>query len=147
MKDYTNYKKNNMKYLILTLIPFLSFAQVDVPDQYWINDSDFENKINVKEAFGDDNNLPVVVEFWAKFNESNCFAEWDKLQNVIYYRVDIAKAPEAKKKYRVRMAPTIILFKDGIRETVWKAGLDLELPTDLKEIQEAINETNKASKF
>ena len=50
-----------MKYLILTLIPFLSFAQVDVPDQYWINDSDFENKINVKEAFGDDNNLPVNV--------------------------------------------------------------------------------------
>ena len=147
MKDYTNYKKNNMKYLILTLIPFLSFAQVDVPDQYWINDSDFENKINVKEAFGDDNNLPVVVEFWAKFNESNCFAEWDKLQNVIYYRVDIAKAPEAKKKYKVRMAPTLIIYKDGIRETVWKAGLDLELPTDLKEIQEAINETNKASKF
>ena len=147
MKDYTNYKKNNMKYLILTLIPFLSFAQVDVPDQYWINDSDFENKINVKEAFGDDNNLPVVVEFWAKFNESNCFAEWDKLQNVIYYRVDIAKAPEAKKKYRVRMAPTIILFKDGIRETVWKAGLDLVLPADLEEIQEAINEVNKASKF
>ena len=136
-----------MKYLILTLIPFLSFAQVDVPDQYWINDSDFENKINVKEAFGDDNNLPVIVEFWAKFNEANCFADWDKLQDVIYYRVNIAEAPEAKKKYRVRMAPTIILFKDGIRETVWKAGLDLELPTDLKEIQEAINETNKASKF
>ena len=25
------------------------------------------------------------------------------------------------------MAPTIILFKDGIKETVWKAGLDLDL--------------------
>ena len=136
-----------MKYLILLLIPFISFSQVDVPDEYWINDSDFENKINVKQAFGDDNNLPVVVEFWAKFNEANCFAEWDKLENVIYYRVDIGKAPEAKKKYRVRMAPTIILFKDGIRETVWKAGLDLELPTNLEEIQEAINEVNKASKF
>ena len=135
-----------MKYLLI-LIPFLSFSQVDVPDQYWISDSDFENKINEKKAFGDDNNLPVVVEFWAKFNEANCFAEWDELEDVIYYRVDIAKAPNAKKKYRVRMAPTIILFKDGIKETVWKAGLDLELPTDLEEIQEAINETNKASKF
>ena len=136
-----------MKYLILLLIPFISFSQVDVPEKYWINDSNFEDKINVKEAFGDDNNLPVVVEFWAKFNEANCFAEWDKLNNVIYYRVDIGKAPTAKKKYKVRMAPTIILFKDGIRETVWKAGLDLELPTNLEEIQEAINETNKASKF
>ena len=136
-----------MKYLILLLIPFISFSQVDVPEKYWINDSDFEDKINVKQAFGDDNNLPVVVEFWAKFNEANCFAEWDELEDVIYYRVDIAKAPAAKKKYKVRMAPTIILFKDGIKETVWKAGLDLELPTNLEEIQEAINEVNQASKF
>ena len=136
-----------MKYLILLLIPFISFSQVDVPEKYWINDSDFEDKINVKQAFGDDNNLPVVVEFWAKFNEANCFGEWEMLKDAVYYRVDIAKAPEAKKKYRVRMAPTIILFKDGIRETVWKAGLDLELPTDLKEIQEAINEVNQACKF
>ena len=136
-----------MKYLILALIPFISLGQVDVPDEYWLTDTDFENKINVKEAFGDDNTKPVIVEFWAKFNEVNCFAEWDKLEDAIYYRVDIAKAPEAKKKYRVRMAPTIILFKDGIRETVWKAGLDLELPTDLQEIQKAINEVNQASKF
>ena len=135
-----------MKYLLI-LIPFISFAQVDVPDQYWINDSDFENKINEKQAFGDDNNLPVVVEFWAKFNEANCFADWNKLENAIYYRVNIAEAPETKKKYRVRMAPTIILIKDGIKETVWKAGLDLELPTTIKEIQESINEVNKASKF
>ena len=136
-----------MKYLILILIPFLSFSQVEVPDKFWLDDVDFENKINEKQAFGDNNNLPVVVEFWAKFNEVNCFAEWDKLKNAIYYRVDIAKSPEAKKKYRVRIAPTIILFKDGIKETVWKAGLDLELPTNLKEIQESINEVNKANKF
>ena len=135
-----------MKYLLI-LIPFISFAQVDVPEKYWIDDSEFENKINEKVAFGDDNNKPVVVEFWAKFNEANCFNEWEKLQDATYYRVDIAKAPGAKKKYKVRMAPTIILFKDGIKETVWKAGLDLELPTNLEEIQDAINEVNQASKF
>ena len=135
-----------MKYLLI-LIPFISFAQVDVPEKYWIDDNDFENKINEKVAFGDDNNKPVVVEFWAKFNEANCFNEWEKLQDATYYRVDIAKATGAKKKYKVRMAPTIILFKDGIKETVWKAGLDLELPTNLEEIQEAINEVNQASKF
>jgi thiol-disulfide isomerase/thioredoxin len=135
-----------MKYLLI-LIPFISFAQVDVPEKYWIDDSEFENKINEKVAFGDDNNKPVVVEFWAKFNEANCFNEWEKLKDATYYRVDIAKAPGAKKKYKVRMAPTIILFKDGIKEIVWKAGLDLELPTNLEEIQEAINEVNQASKF
>ena len=51
-----------MKYLLI-LIPFISFAQVDVPEKYWIDDSEFENKINEKVAFGDDNNKPVVVEF------------------------------------------------------------------------------------
>ena len=45
------------------------------------------------------------------------------------------------------MAPTIIIFKDGVKEEVWKAGLDLQLPTNLKEIQETINEINNASKF
>ena len=133
--------------LILILIPFLSIAQVDVPEEYWIDDTNFEEKINIKEAFGDDNNKPVVVEFWAKFNEVNCFAEWEDIENAKYYRVDIAKAPETKKKYKVRMAPTIIIFKGGIKETAFKAGLDLELPTDLEEIQETINEINNANKF
>ncbi len=136
-----------MKYLILILIPFLSFSQQDVPEKYWIDDSGFEKAINTNEAFGDDQTKPVVVEFWAKFNEVNCFADWDKLKNVTYYRVDIAKAPEAKKKYRVRMAPTLIIFKDGIKQTVFKAGLDLMLPADLNEIQETINEINTASQF
>ena len=137
-----------MKYLIiLILIPFLSFSQSDVPDEYWISDNNFEEKINEHKAFGDDDTKPVVIEFWAKFNEANCFAEWEQLEDAVYYRVNIAEAPEAKKKYRVRMAPTIIIFKGGIKETVFKAGLDLELPADLEEIQEAINEANKASKF
>ena len=136
-----------MKYLFLLLIPFLSFSQQDVPDKYWIDDSNFEEKINEHHRFGDDDKLPIVVEFWAKFNEANCFAEWDKIENAVYYRVDISKASTAKKEYRVRMAPTIILFKGGVKEDIWKAGLDLVLPADLEEIQEAINEVNTASKF
>jgi len=136
-----------MKYLILILIPFLSFSQVNVPNEFWIDDSSFEKSINNNSAFGDDEGKPVVVEFWAKFNEENCFAKWKDLQDAKYYRVDIAKAPASKKKYRVRMAPTIIIFKNGIKEKVFKAGLDLVLPADLNEIQEAINEINTASSF
>ena len=136
-----------MKQLILFLIPFITFAQSEVPEEYWIDDTNFEEKINIKEAFGDDNNKPVVVEFWAKFNEANCFADWDKLENAVYYRVNIANAPNAKKKYKVRMAPTIIIYKDGFKEEVFKAGLDLTLPADLTDVQDAINEVNNASKF
>ena len=136
-----------MKYIIAFLLTFNLYSQQEVPLEYWINDSNFENKINEKEAFGSNLDQIVVVEFWAKFNEANCFGDWNKLKDVVYYRVDIAKAPEAKKKYKVRMAPTLIIFKGGVKETVFKAGLDLVLPADLEEIQESINEINNASKF
>ena len=132
-----------MKYLNLILLLF----SLTIYGQDWITDDNFDSKINEKEAFGDDQSLPVVVEFWAEFNDGNKFVEWDKLENVVYYRADITKCATAKKKYKVRMVPTMIIFKDGIKETIFKAGLDLVLPAELKEIQESINEINNASKF
>ena len=132
-----------MKYLnlILLLLCFNAYGQD------WITDKDFDNKINERSAFGDDQTLPVVVEFWAEFNDGNKFTDWDKLKDVVYYRADISKCPAAKKKFKVRMVPTLIIFKEGIKEEMFKAGLDLMLPADLNEIQEAINEVNKASAF
>tara|TARA_R100001463_G_scaffold16062_1_gene41704 strand:- start:384 stop:785 length:402 start_codon:yes stop_codon:yes gene_type:complete len=129
--------------LILILIPILSFSQVEVPEKYWIDDSNFEDKVSGG-AF-DEKDI-VVVEFWADFNKHNCFSDWDKL-DVPYYRVDISKAPETKNKYRVRMAPTIIIFNRGAKEKVFKAGLDLLLPTNLQEVQESIKEINNENKF
>ena len=132
-----------MKHLNIILL-LLSF---NMSAQEWITDNNFDDKINERQAFGDDQNKPVVVEFYAKFNDVNKFEQWSELKDVIYYRADIAACPAAKKKYKVRMAPTIIIFKDGIKETVFKAGLDLTLPADLNDIQEAINEVNTASQF
>ena len=132
-----------MKYfnLILLLICFNTYGQE------WVTDSNFDSKINEKQAFGDDQTLPVVIEFWAEFNDENKFEDWSKLEDVVYYRADITKCPAAKKKYKVRMVPTIIIFKEGIKETMFKAGLDLMLPAALSEIQEAVNEVNEASAF
>ena len=132
-----------MKYLnlILLLLCFNAYGQD------WITDKDFDNKINERSAFGDDQTLPVVIEFWAEFNDGNKFIDWNKLTNVVYYRADISKCPAAKKKYKVRMVPTLIIFKEGIKEKMFKAGLDLTLPAELNEIQEAVNEINTASKF
>ena len=137
-------KKINMKRFFLVLLlslPLMSFSQE------WIDDSNFEDKINQKSAFGDDEVNVVVVEFWAKFNDVNAFPDWEKIEGAKYYRVDIAKAPAAKKKYRVRMAPTLIVFLDGTKEADFKAGLDLECPVDLEELQETINEAKQASQF
>ena len=136
-----------MRTLILLLISALAHAQSDVPEKYWIDDSNFEDTISNDNAFGDDNNETIVVEFWAKFNEANCFNDWKQIKDASYYRVDISKAPQAKKKYRVRMVPTVLIFKSGSMEKIFKAGLDLTLPVGLAEIQETINEINLASNF
>ena len=132
------------KNIILFIFLFLSFSGYS---QEYIEDSNFEDKINEKSAFDDDETSIVIVEFWAKFNETNAFPDWDKVEGVNYYRVDIAKAPDAKKKYRIRMAPTLIIFKDGINEESFKAGLDLECPVTLDELNEAIEEVKKAGQF
>ena len=131
----------NFILILMLALPLASFSQ------NWADDSSLDKIINSKDAFGDDESSIVVIEFWAKFNESNAFSDWDKLKGVQYYRVDIAKAPKAKKEYRVRMAPTLIIFKDGINEESFKAGLDLECPVDLAELQEAIEEVKTAGAF
>ena len=131
----------NFILILMLALPFASFSQD------WADDSSLNKIINNKEAFGDDESSIIVVEFWAKFNEANAFPDWNKLQGVQYYRVDIAKAPKAKKEYRIRMAPTIIIFKDGVNEESFKAGLDLECPVSLDELQEAIEEVKTAGAF
>tara|TARA_B100000963_G_scaffold295976_1_gene267069 strand:+ start:397 stop:798 length:402 start_codon:yes stop_codon:yes gene_type:complete len=131
----------NLIFILLLCLPTLSFTQ------QFIDDSNFNDKIAEKSAFGDDESTIVVIEFWASFNEANAFPNWDKIEGAKYYRVDLAKAPKAKKEYRVRMAPTLIIFKDGINEESFKAGLDLECPVSLEELQEAIEEVKKAGQF
>ena len=132
-------------YKFLTIL-FLLVSPI-LYGQTFIDDSNFQEKINQRSAFGDDETTRVVVEFWVEFNKANAFSEWDKLTDVKYYRVDIEKAPDAKKKYRIRMAPSVLIFKNGTLEESFKAGLDLELPADLKEIQEAIDDALEASRF
>ena len=127
--------------VLLILISFNSYSQE------WIDDSNFDEKIHASDAFGDDETVITVVEFWVEFNKDNAFKDWEKVKGVEYYRVDIEKAPNAKKEYRIRMAPTIIIFKNGSKEETFKAGLDLLCPVDLKELQESIEEVKTADKF
>jgi|TARA_R110000803_G_C11949377_1_gene317520 hypothetical protein len=133
-----------MKNLLISLFLLITTQAFS---QKWIDDSNFDDKINQKHAFTDGDFNIVVVEFWADFNKDNAFKEWNQLKGTEYFRVDISKAPNAKKEYRIRMAPTIIIFKDGIKEEMFKASLDLECPIDLEELQEAIEDIKKADRF
>jgi len=133
-----------MKNLLITLFLLITTQSFS---QQWIDDTNFEDKIHKNDAFGDDETVITVVEFWVEFNKANAFPDWDKLDGVEYFLIDISKAPLAKKDYRVRMAPTIIIFKNGIKEEMFKASLDLECPVDLSELQKVIEDIKKADKF
>ena len=85
-----------MKYLTIILL-LISF---NMSAQEWITDNNFDSKINERKAFGDDQSLPVIVEFYAKFNDANKFEDWDKLENVIYYRADISNNPNEKRNIK-----------------------------------------------
>ena len=129
-----------------SLIIFLLFS-CNIIGQNWIDDTFFETAITNSSGFDDDREV-VVIEFYANFNKDNAFKDWDKLKGVKYYRVDIAKAPAAKKKYRIRMAPTLIIFdKEGYKFKVFKAGLDLLCPVQLPALQAAVEQSKKESQF
>ena len=127
---------NNMKNIFLFLLLLISS---NLYSQEFITDDNFKDKINSSHI--------VIIEFWADFNKQNAFNDWSNIKGGPYYRVNIADAPLSKKKYRIRMAPTVIIFKEGDKNTVFKAGLDLLFPASLNDINEAIEEAKLADKF
>jgi len=138
-------KETNMKNLLIFFFLIFSF---NLQAQDWVGDKDYKKKIHEKSPFEDNQGSIVIIEFWVKFNNDNSFKESNKLKNVThYYRCNLASNPILKKKYKVRMAPTILIFKDGILEESFRAGLDLECPVTLKELQETIEETQLSNKF
>ena len=85
----------------MLVIPCLAFAQTEVPSKYWINDDTFDETINPRNGFDDEDDEVIVVEFWADFNKDNAFPDWQKLEDlegVKYYRVNIATSPRLKKE-------------------------------------------------
>jgi len=134
-----------MKKLLISILLFvISYSGYS---QEFIDDSTFEDKINQRHAFGDDAFNIVIVEFYVEFNKQNAFKEWEQLKGIKYFRADIQHVPEMKKKFRVRMAPTLIIFNQGTKEEVFKAGLDLLCPVTLEELNKSIEELKTADKF
>ena len=50
--------------LFLFLLPFTALSQT------WADDSQLDEIVNNKSAFGDDESSIVIIEFWASFNEA-----------------------------------------------------------------------------
>tara|TARA_R110000803_G_scaffold27599_1_gene64423 strand:+ start:503 stop:910 length:408 start_codon:yes stop_codon:yes gene_type:complete len=132
----------------LILIISLLLLSLPMAAQEFINDDNFEEKIKGN-AFEDDNGKIVIVEFWVEFNKDNAFKEWEELKGITYYRCDLAKSPKIKAKYKVRMAPTILIFSEGEAYIKFKAkaGLDLLCPVDLPKMKRAIEVVKNESNY
>ena len=103
-----------MKKIVLFILIF--FITTISTAQDWLTDTNFDKVISSQSGFGDSEDI-IVIEFWADFNKQNAFVEWQRvarLDGVRYYRADIAKCPQLKAKYKIRMVPTILIFSGGV---------------------------------
>ena len=53
--------------------------------------------------------------------------------------IDIAKNPDAQKKYKIAVVPTIIIFKDGEEVARFQADLSFKMVATKEEVQEEID--------
>ena len=124
--------------ILLLAFAIMGFATFATPFND-VDSSDVEPKYLTEDSFDKAINTGVVViEFVASFAEP--FGDWQKIKDGEYYRVDIEKAPNLKKKYRVRTVPTIIVFNNGFKELTYKANIMFELEVTAEEIHEDIED-------
>ena len=124
--------------ILLLAFGIMGFAMFATPNGK-INSEEVEPKYLTEDSFDKAINTGVVVvEFVASFAEP--FGDWQKIKDGEYYRVDIEKSPELKKKYKVRTVPTIIVFNNGSKELTYKANIMFELEVTADEIHEDIED-------
>jgi hypothetical protein len=127
-----------ISFLILT---FPSFGQA------YLNDQNFSDHLESRSAFGDDEHSYMVVEFWISWNSSNSLNDWEKIKSAKYYRVDVGVNSDLKNKYDIMIAPTIIIFVDGVEQQRFKAGLDMKCPVGAEDIISSLGEIKKSFSF
>jgi thiol-disulfide isomerase/thioredoxin len=127
------------KLAIIFLLAFGFMASSTIADPSNGGTVDTEPKYLTSDTFNKAINTGIViVEFVASFAEP--FGEWQLIEDGEYYRVDIEKYPELKKKYKVRSIPTIMVFSNGTKELTYRANIMLELDVTAEEIHEDIED-------
>ena len=127
------------KIVIVFLLAFGLIASSTIADSTNAGITEGEPKYLTSDTFSKSINTGIViVEFVASFVEP--FSEWEAIEDGTYYRVDIEKYPDLKKKYKVRSIPTILVFNNGSKELTYRANIMLELDVTAEEIHEDIED-------
>jgi len=84
----------------------------------------------------------VVAHFNASWNEVNAVPWIEDINECNLVLVDISTNQEIMKRWEIIVVPTIVLFKDGEEIKRWQANVAFKIETDVKTVQEAVDEQN-----
>jgi hypothetical protein len=82
----------------------------------------------------------VVVEYWAGWNIINKIVDFEKLENVELYRVNIDSCQNLQIENSVIVVPTIIFYDDGKEYKRLQGDLSFTLNVTKKDLQKIIDE-------
>tara|TARA_R100001163_G_scaffold64309_1_gene58236 strand:+ start:474 stop:851 length:378 start_codon:yes stop_codon:yes gene_type:complete len=112
-------------YILLWVIPYQCLSQ------------SFINKSQLNEA--QKSTEPIVVEFWADWNDSNKCQFLGSLKDCRKYRICIEDFPDLAESYKIRVLPTIIIFNKTEEIKRYKGNLLFKLDIQKQDIQAIID--------
>lgn len=112
-------------YILLWVIPYQCLSQ------------SFINKSQLNEA--QKSTDPIVVEFWADWNDSNKCQFLGNLKDCRKYRICIEDFPDLAESYKIRVLPTIIIFNKTEEIKRYKGNLLFKLDIQKQDIQAIID--------
>ena len=82
---------------------------------------------------------PIVIEFWADWNDRNKCDFLEQLTDCKVYRICIEDNLELAESYEIKVLPTIIVFNKTEEIVRFKGNLMFKLDVEKKEIQAVID--------
>jgi thiol-disulfide isomerase/thioredoxin len=112
-------------YILLWVIPICSPSQSLITESQ-LTDAQLSNE-------------PIVVEFWADWNDQNKCHFLGNLNDCRTYRICIVDNPDLADYFEISVLPTIIVFNKKEEIVRYKGNLLFQLDVDKQEIQAVVD--------